>query len=179
MRSGAALSAALAMPPWLRAASRELASFLIPMDESQSDHLKAYGVTFRALQRGEDGEWLLNYRGGSFLLPASAAVQRDAGLAGVRLEAVSPADVAAIHGQIMSANMDAVPLENVPKVAVYAPPNAAPWDDAVTMVLEYSGRHLAMIELASAMKLLLYVSLLATLFVPWGIALPGAGAQAE
>ena len=139
MRSGAALSAALAMPPWLSAASRELASFLIPMDESQSDHLKAYGVTFRALQRGEDGEWLLNYRGGSFLLPASAAVQRDAGLAGVRLEAVSPADVAAIHGQIMSANMDAVPLENVPKVAVYAPPNAAPWDDAVTMVLEYSG----------------------------------------
>ena len=45
------------------------------------------------------------------------------------------------------------------------------------MVLEYSGRHLALIDLTSELKLLLYVSLISCLFVPWGIAAPGAGAQ--
>ena len=44
---------------------------LIPMDDRQTNHLKAYGVTFRTLKRGGTAEWLLNYRGGSFLIPAS------------------------------------------------------------------------------------------------------------
>jgi hypothetical protein len=109
------------------------------MDDAQSDHLKAYGLAFRALERGEEGEWLLNHRGGAFLLPASDAVRRDASLAGVTLEAISPAGVAGMHAEIERSNADAVPLEKVPRVAVYAPPNAAPWDDAVTMVLEYAG----------------------------------------
>lgn len=116
-----------------------LASFLVPMDETQTDHLKAYGLAFRALERGEEGEWLLNYRGGSFLLPASEAVRRDAALSGVSLAPASPMELAGIHAEIERSNADAVPLEKVPKVAVYAPPNAAPWDDAVTMVLEYAG----------------------------------------
>jgi len=114
-------------------------SVLIPMDDSQSNHLKAYGVTYRALRRGATGEWLLNYRGGSFLLPTDAATERDAALAGVRADAVTDADVVAIRGDIAAANMDVVPLEKAPLVAVYVPPNAAPWDDAVTMVLEYAG----------------------------------------
>jgi len=114
-------------------------SLLIPMDDSQSNHLKAYGVTYRALRRGATGEWLLNYRGGSFLLPADAPTQRDAALAGVRADAVADGDVVAIRGDIAAANMDVVPLEKAPLVAVYVPPNAAPWDDAVTMVLEYAG----------------------------------------
>ncbi len=115
------------------------ASLLVPMDDAQGDHLKAYGVTFRALERGEKSEWLLNYRGGSFLLPASDAVQRDAALAGVTLESASDGTVAEMRAQLQGGNMDAVPLEKAPRMAVYAPPNAAPWDDAVTMVLEYAG----------------------------------------
>ncbi len=116
-----------------------LAYYLVPMDDDQADHLKAYGVTFRMLERGESGEWLLNYRGGSFLLPASAAVQRDAAIAGITLEPVDAADVANIRAGITASNQEAVPLEKAPDVAVYAPPNAAPWDDAVTMALEYAG----------------------------------------
>jgi hypothetical protein len=109
------------------------------MDDSQEDHLKCYGVTYRALQRGGRAEWLLNYRGGSFLIAADSATERDAALAGITVEQVSDSDVVAIRGEIQANNMDAVPLEKAPKVAVYVPPNAAPWDDAVTMALEYAG----------------------------------------
>ncbi len=119
--------------------SRARASLLVPMDDAQGDHLKAYGVAFRALERGEKSEWLLNYRGGSFLMPASDAVQRDAILSGVTLESVTDGSVAEMRAQLQGGNMDAVPLEKAPRMAVYAPPNAAPWDDAVTMVLEYAG----------------------------------------
>jgi hypothetical protein len=133
------LSAGGLLLPRLGIAHRRLASYLVPMDDSQSDHLKAYGVAFRALERGEQGEWLLNYRGGSFLLPASDAVRRDAAIAGVTLDGADAGQVAEIHAGIERSNMDAVPLEKAPKMAVYAPPNAAPWDDAVTMALEYAG----------------------------------------
>ncbi len=137
LHTATAAGAALWLPRSLL--TRPRAAVLVPMDDAQADHLKAYGVAFRALQRGEEGEWLLNYRHGAFLLAASEAVRRDAALSGVTLEAVDAGAVAAIHAQVASANMDAVPLEQVPKVAVYAPPNFAPWDDAVTMVLEYAG----------------------------------------
>jgi hypothetical protein len=112
---------------------------LIPMDESQTNHLKAYGITFRSLGRGRRAEWLLNYRGGSYLLEADAASRREAALQGVLVEEVSTADVVNIRGTVAASNMDAIPLEKAPKVAVYAPPNAPPWDDAVTMALEYAG----------------------------------------
>jgi hypothetical protein len=125
--------------PWIAAGLGRGAAFLVPMDEAQDDHLKAYGVAFRALERGERGEWLLNYRGGAFLMPASEAVQRDAALNGVTLERADDLAVTLIRGEVQGANMDAVPLEKVPKVAVYSPPDAAPWDDAVTMVLQYAG----------------------------------------
>jgi len=114
-------------------------SLLIPMDDVQTDHLKAYGVTYRVVQAGIKAEWLLNYRGGSFLLPDGAAIRRDAALAGVSVEPVDDARVMAIRGEIEASNMDAVPLEKAPKVAVYVPPNAPPWDDAVTMALQYAG----------------------------------------
>jgi hypothetical protein len=120
-------------------ANRLTAYLLIPMDDSQSDHLKAYGVTYRVVQAGLRAEWLLNYRGGSFLVPDGDAIRRDAALAGVRFEAVADAQVTALRGEIEANNMDAVPLEKAPKVAVYAPPNAPPWDDAVTMALQYAG----------------------------------------
>jgi hypothetical protein len=114
-------------------------SLLVPMDDAQTNHLKAYGLTFRALQRGATGEWLLNHRGGSFLLPADAATRREAALGGIVVEPVDGAVVADIRGEIAAANMDTVPLEKAPRVAVYVPPNTAPWDDAVTMALQYAG----------------------------------------
>lgn len=112
---------------------------LVPMDDAQTDHLKAYGVTFRVLERGARAEWFLNYRGGSFLLPGDAATTRDAALAGVVVEAIGDGQVTGIRAELAQGNMDAIPLEKPPKVAVYAPPNASPWDDAVTMVLDYAG----------------------------------------
>ncbi|HEV7364437.1 MAG TPA: hypothetical protein VGN76_01180 [Gemmatimonadales bacterium] len=115
--------------PWL----------LVPMDDAQTDHLKAYGLTFRALKRGVRAEWFLNYRNGAFLLPSDAATARDAALAGVQVEPLEDEQLVAIRGQLQGGNMDAVPLEKSPKVAVYAPPNAPPWDDAVTMALNYAG----------------------------------------
>ena len=115
------------------------ASLLVPMDDSQSDHLKAYGVTYRVIQAGGKAEWLLNYRGGSFLLPDGAAIRRDAALNGVVVEPVGDAGVSTVRGEIEGTNADAVPLEKAPKVAVYVPPNAQPWDDAVTMALQYAG----------------------------------------
>jgi hypothetical protein len=115
--------------PWL----------LVPMDDSQSDHLKAYGLAFRVLKQGVKAEWFLNYRSGAFLLPANAATTRDAAIAGVTVEPIDDSTLASIRGEVQGGNMDAVPLEKIPKVAVYAPPNAPPWDDAVTMALNYAG----------------------------------------
>jgi hypothetical protein len=131
----AALSPGLALPRWRIAAPW----LLVPMDDVQTDHLKAYGLAFRALKRGVRAEWFLNYRSGAFLLPSDAATARDAALAGVLVEPVDDEQLVAIRGQLQGGNMDAVPLEKPPKVAVYAPPNAPPWDDAVTMALNYAG----------------------------------------
>ena len=112
---------------------------LIPMDLEQTNHLKAYGITYRALERGVSGEWLLNYRGGSFLLPDTEVVRREGALEGVAVERVSDAQVAGIRAEIGRSNMEAVPLEKAPRIAVYTAPNTKPWDDAVTMALEYAG----------------------------------------
>ncbi|HEX5634908.1 MAG TPA: hypothetical protein VFX50_16810 [Gemmatimonadales bacterium] len=135
----AALGVAL-LPGWTRRlASRSAAWLLVPMDDVQADHLKAYGVAYRAVARGVRAEWLLNYRGGSFLLPNDGATARDAALAGVTAEGIDDGRVSEVRGEIAMSNMDAVPLEKAPKMAVYVPPNAAPWDDAVTMALNYAG----------------------------------------
>jgi hypothetical protein len=128
----------LNFPRWVGRRSA-VTHLLVPMDEAQANHLKAYGVTYRALRRGGRAEWLLNYRGGSFLIPAGASTERDAALSGVTVEPVDESQVVEIRGTIEASNMDALPLEKAPKVAVYVPPNAAPWDDAVTLALEYAG----------------------------------------
>jgi hypothetical protein len=132
----AALAPGLPRPPRYGGAAPWL---LIPMDDAQSDHLKAYGLAFRLLERGGRAEWFLNYRGGAFLLPADGATSRDAALAGVTTQPLDDGRLVEIRGEIGGGNMDAVPLEKAPKVAVYAPLNAAPWDDAVTMALNYAG----------------------------------------
>ena len=112
---------------------------LLPMDDAQTNHLKAYGITFGALTDNVRSEWLLNYRGGSFLIPDLPSIRRAAALAGVAFVAVDGAGVAAIRKEIAEGNMDAVPLEKAPRIAVYTPPDAPPWDDAVTLALEYAG----------------------------------------
>ncbi|RJP76966.1 MAG: asparagine synthetase B [Candidatus Zixiibacteriota bacterium] len=113
-------------------------SLLVPMDLEQSNHLKAYGVAYWVLEQGVNVEWLLNYRSGSFMVPATPALERVCRLRGVTYEVISAGDAAAIYGEIESANMERVMLEKAPKVAVYVPPNFQPWDDAVTLALEYA-----------------------------------------
>lgn len=112
---------------------------LVPMDDAQGNHLKAYGLTFGALTEGVRSEWLLNFRGGSFLLPDLPGLRRSALLAGVTVEAIDDARVMDIRRQIADGNMDAVPLDKAPRIAVYSPPQAMPWDDAVTLALTYAG----------------------------------------
>src|SRR5262245_13572072 len=114
------------------------AKLLVPMDETQTDHLKAYGLAYWVLTKGEKGEWLLNYRGGSFLFPDDPAVQREADLRGVAVQTMSGSEEAAMRAEIADNNMEAVALEKAPKVAVYIPPNTPPWDDAVTLALQYA-----------------------------------------
>lgn len=111
---------------------------LIPMDSTQSDHLKAYGVAFQALKEQYVVKWLLNYRGGSFLMPEADDLAALCNIRGVRFELVSSAQVAAIMQQIQESNMESVVLEKEPKIAIYIPPNTLPWDDAVTMAMEYA-----------------------------------------
>jgi hypothetical protein len=112
---------------------------LVPMDRGQQNHLRAYGLTYWALQQDEKSEWLLNYRGGSFLLPDTPGIRREAAFRGVSIAGVDASAEARIRATIATSNMEAVPLERAPKVAIYTPPNSTPWDDAVTMVLEYAG----------------------------------------
>jgi len=114
-------------------------SLLVPMDGSQSDHLRAYGLVYETIDAGEPAEWLLNYRAGSFLLPALRRVEERAALLGVNVERITGPDLARIRSEIESANMESIPLEKAPRIAVYTPPNSSPWDDAVTLALEYAG----------------------------------------
>lgn len=124
---------ALALP-----ATGSAQHLLVPMDRSQTNHLRAYGLTFWVLEQGEQAEWLLNFQGGAFLLPDRPTVRAEAAFRGVHTLPVGAAEVARIRGVVAGGNMEAVPLEKAPKIAVYTPPNSAPWDDAVTMALEYA-----------------------------------------
>jgi VanZ family protein len=113
-------------------------AILIPMDEAQTDHLRAYGVTYHALSLGLKSEWLLSYRGGSFLIQASKDVEEVARRRGVAFEVIDRERMNAIYREIEEGNMRALPLEKAPSIAVYAPPTNEPWDDAVTLVLTYA-----------------------------------------
>jgi len=112
---------------------------LLPMDDGQRNHLKAYGVTYQALKAGQKAEWFLNYRGGAFLLPDVPDLRKRAALDGVSVEPLSDADVASVRAEIAGGNMDAVVLERSPKIAIYRPVDQPPWDDAVTLALTYAG----------------------------------------
>ncbi|TDO94015.1 asparagine synthetase B [Flavobacterium sp. 245] len=118
------------------------ASFiLLPMDETtQQNHLKAYGITYWCLSRDYKASWLLNYRGGSFLLPDAEEIRKECKIRGVSFEILSDSEEASILNEISSPsqNMESVILEKAPKIAVYTPKGKQPWDDAVTLVLTYA-----------------------------------------
>ncbi len=118
--------------------ARSAEYLLIPMDLSQPKHLKAYGHAFHALQAGEKVTWLLNYRGGSFLMQTTARARMDARLMGVGVEEIGEGEVREIQQIVQQENMEEVLLEKAPEIAVYSPPNMQPWDDAVTLALTYA-----------------------------------------
>ena len=114
---------------------------LLPMDEvAQQNHLKAYGITYWALDRSYKVSWLLNYRGGSFLMPDSDDIRKECKIRGVSFEVLSDGQANSILDEISSPsqNMETVVLEKAPKIAVYTPKGKQPWDDAVTLVLTYA-----------------------------------------
>ncbi|HKK59803.1 MAG TPA: hypothetical protein VJ937_10010 [Salinivirga sp.] len=120
---------------WLHAAF-----ILIPMDETQKNHLKAYGITYWTLQNDVSGWWLLNYRGGSFLLPMATEIEDECMIRGVSYEVIADAKRNAIVSKISQPdmNMDIVKLDKAPNIAVYSPKDKLPWDDAVTLALTYA-----------------------------------------
>ncbi|MAS54192.1 MAG: asparagine synthetase B [Pimelobacter sp.] len=118
----------------LPAAAQDL---LIPMDDAQADHLRAYGAVYVALDRGLDVDWLLNVRGGSFVVPAEADLQTELRARGVSFERVNGAQAVA-DAESPAANTSVVRLEKAPTIAVYAPDQTLPWDDAVLLALTYA-----------------------------------------
>ena len=111
---------------------------LIPMDLKQTDHLKAYGITFWSLEKGREVDWLLNYRGGSFMMDNYPSIKSECLIRGVYFEEITVNQYADILGTINDNNMDIALLQTPPKIAVYSPPAKQPWDDAVTLALTYA-----------------------------------------
>lgn len=138
MRTKSIIAALLLL--FLRSFSGQGAYLLVPMDNNQTNHLKAYGIAYWALQKGNTLEWLLNYRGGSFLIPFFDEIQQECILRGIRTEIIPDASRLQILDEIArpDVNMDVIKMEKAPKIAVYAPADKQPWDDAVIMALDYA-----------------------------------------
>ncbi|HYG17068.1 MAG TPA: asparagine synthetase B, partial [Bacteroidia bacterium] len=113
---------------------------LIPMDNTQKDHLKAYGITYWVLGKDAEAKWLLNYRDGSFAFEYKEEYEKECRVRGVTYEVLTDARYNAILAEIADpeVNMESVQLLKAPKIAVYSPKSKQPWDDAVTMVLTYA-----------------------------------------
>ena len=122
------------------AAAWSQSKVLIYMDLEQTDHLKAYGIAYWALTKNLDVDWLLNYRGGSFMIDAVDAVTAECRIRGVAFSLLSTTEAAQVYSDVQREdnNMDVVRLEKAPRIAVYVPPGFQPWDDAVTLALEYA-----------------------------------------
>src|ERR1039457_1601337 len=118
----------------------EGAYILIPMDETQTDHLKAYGIAYMVLKRDVTVQWLLNYQGGSFLFHDFPDFEKECSIRGVKFQVIADVQKDQILAEIANpeVNQDAIKLEKAPKVAVYSPKDKLPWDDAVTLALTYA-----------------------------------------
>ncbi len=126
---------------WMICGSARASQILIPMDESQKNHLKAYGLAYWVLKNYEtEVEWLLNYRGGSFMVPENQKFQNELVIRGISYEVISDGQAQQIRQELQQpdVNMDVVKLQKAPKIAVYSPKVNQPWDDAVTLVLTYA-----------------------------------------
>lgn len=112
----------------------------IPMDDSQKNHLKAYGIAYFALEQDMEVSWLLNYEGGSFMMKYTDVVESEIIIRGVTYQIIADLQASSIITEISDPelNMDEVKLQKAPKIAVYSPPNKQPWDDAVTLALKYA-----------------------------------------
>ena len=120
--------------------SAKAAYIFIPMDESQSNHLKAYGIAFYAIERDVKVDWLLNYQGGSFMIKYNKKIENECNIRGVSFNVIADVQSTQILQSISSpeVNQDVVRLEKAPKIAIYSPSNKQPWDDAVTLALAYA-----------------------------------------
>jgi hypothetical protein len=121
-------------------ASSQAIYLLVPMDQQQKNHLKAYGIAYWTLEQAIEVKWLLNYRGGSFLVPYHQEIENECLVRGVSIEKIADVQANSILAEIAGdeVNQDAISMQKAPKVAVYTPPNKLPWDDAVTLVLTYA-----------------------------------------
>jgi hypothetical protein len=124
----------------LGAQQMQASKILIPMDNSQTNHLKAYGIAYWVLGNNIPLEWLLNYRGGSFMIDNYPDVTKECSIRGVSYQIVADVQANQIYSEIADpeVNMERVRLEVAPKIAVYTPEGKLPWDDAVTLVLTYA-----------------------------------------
>ncbi|RKY98617.1 MAG: asparagine synthetase B [Candidatus Hydrothermota bacterium] len=111
---------------------------LIPMDNTQQDHLRAYGVVYNSLAKGIKAEWILNFRGGSFLIEDNKVTRRLCDIMGVSYEKINEEDVVILKEKTKKSNIEFILLEKAPRIAVYAPPYYEPWDDAVMLALDYA-----------------------------------------
>ena len=111
---------------------------IIPMDLNQTDHLKAYGLTFWVLKNNTNVDWILNYRGGTFMFDLDDKIIQECIVRGISYEVINSTELISIYTAIEENNMDIVLLEKAPKIAVYSPPGKQPWDDAVTLALTYA-----------------------------------------
>ncbi len=113
---------------------------LVPMDDEQENHLKAYGIAYWTLEKAVEVKWLLNYRGGSFLIAYDQSIENECLVRGVSVEKIADVQASSLLSEIArpEVNQDAVSMQKAPKIAVYSPPNKQPWDDAVTLVLAYA-----------------------------------------
>jgi hypothetical protein len=118
----------------------QAAFLLLPMDETQTNHLKSYGIAYWVISKNVTIDWLLNYRGGSFMFPHNGLFEDECNIRGVSYQVIADAQAAAILTEIAAPdlNMDAIKLHKAPKIAVYSPKNKQPWDDAVTLALSYA-----------------------------------------
>lgn len=116
------------------------AYILVPMDDAQKNHLKAYGIAYWVLTKELEVDWLLNYRGGSFMLPYLPAIESECTIRGVTSQVLADVQAQSIFDEIADpqVNMERIKLHKAPKIAVYSPKNKQPWDDAVTLALTYS-----------------------------------------
>ena len=113
---------------------------LIPMDDTQTNHLKAYGITFLAIEKEINVNWLLNYKGGSFLIKTNSIIENECNIRNVAYKLIADLQATNILSAISSneVNQESIRLEKVPRVAIYSPKNKQPWDDAVTLALTYA-----------------------------------------